>query len=205
MVTENRIFEKTYKDYLSQIGRMDLSAVAEKVGLDFVDNNLIIPLLGERLCVSYNGIYDSSGGQPGFDVCVILFRYVLMSMDDKPDVKGWTAFRDLKNSGPLETYFSNDVEAAIKNSFTGKLQLLQKTIDSLQGTRPSMELNYDLATEVVLLPGLPVIIIFNDADAEFPASCSVLFDSNAESWLDAESLAILGLLLVAKLKKLASL
>ena len=111
----------------------------------------------------------------------------------------------MKNSGPLETYFSNDVEAAIKNSFTGKLQLLQKTIDSLQGTRPSMELNYDLATEVVLLPGLPVIIIFNDADAEFPASCSVLFDSNAESWLDAESLAILGLLLVAKLKKLASL
>ena len=205
MIAENRIFEKTYRDYLSQIGSMDLSAAAKKAGLDFVDNALIIPLLGEELCVSDNGIYDSSGGQPGFDVCIILSRYVLMSMDDKPDVTGWTAFRNLKNSGPLETYFRNDVEAAIKNFFTGKTGLLKKASDLLNAIVPSMELNYDLAVEIALLPGLPAIIIFNDADEEFPASCSVLFDGNAESWLDAESLAMLGRLLFIKLKNLSSL
>ena len=111
----------------------------------------------------------------------------------------------MKNSGPLETYFSNDVEAAIKNSFTGKTGLLKKASDLLNAIVPSMELNYDLAVEIALLPGLPAIIIFNDADEEFPASCSVLFDGNAESWLDAESLAMLGRLLFIKLKNLSSL
>ncbi len=205
METVNRVFENTYRDYLSQIGSIDLSEVALTVDIGFDDNGLMIPLMGDIYTVSGHGISGPNGRQPSFDVCVILARYVLMAIEKKEEAGDWTAFRDLKNAGPLEAYFRNDVETALISSFTGRLSLFKDAVDSLKGISPSMALNYDLAAEVTLLPGLPVIITFNEADDEFPASCSVLFADNAESWLDAESLAILARLLSVKLKKLAGL
>ncbi len=44
-MTENRIFEKTYKDYISQIGEMDLEKSGRNLGLDVVENELIVPMM----------------------------------------------------------------------------------------------------------------------------------------------------------------
>jgi hypothetical protein len=53
------------------------------------------------------------------------------------------------------------------------------------------------------LPRVPVLLLFNDADDEFPAHCSLLFEGRAEKYLDAECLAILGMLLSVYLRKRA--
>jgi len=45
-------------------------------------------------------------------------------------------------------------------------------------------------------------MLYNDADDEFPATCSVLFERRAERYLDPECLAMVGALLFASLKKL---
>ena len=47
------------------------------------------------------------------------------------------------------------------------------------------------------------IVLFNDADDEFPAQCSVLFERRAENYLDAECLAIAGRLLFTSLESSA--
>jgi len=44
-------------------------------------------------------------------------------------------------------------------------------------------------------------VYFNDADNEFPAQSSVLFQLRAEKYLDPECLAMAGMLLVTYLKK----
>jgi hypothetical protein len=46
-------------------------------------------------------------------------------------------------------------------------------------------------------------MLFNDADDEFPAKCSVLFPARTEAYLDAECIAMLGTLLFRKLKRAA--
>jgi hypothetical protein len=120
-----------------------------------------------------------------------------------PDRKGWTAFRDLKNGGPLKKYFQNDVEMAIIRFFSGKVPLLKKAVQHLKGKKPEIDLNYDVAAQLTLLPLLPVILTFNDEDEDFPAACSVLFDGHAESFLDAESLAIAARVLAVTLKAMA--
>ena len=51
------------------------------------------------------------------------------------------------------------------------------------------------------LPKVPVLLLFNDADDEFPADCKVLFERRAEHYLDMECLAILGNILADYLKK----
>jgi hypothetical protein len=51
---------------------------------------------------------------------------------------------------------------------------------------------------------IPVVMLFNDADEEFPAKCSVLFPVRTEeAYLDAECIAMLGSLLFRRLKRAA--
>jgi hypothetical protein len=45
------------------------------------------------------------------------------------------------------------------------------------------------------LPKVPVLLLFDDVDEEFPAQCKVLFERRAEHYLDPECLAIIGRLL----------
>jgi dienelactone hydrolase len=53
------------------------------------------------------------------------------------------------------------------------------------------------------LPKIPILLLFNDADDEFPAQCLLLFERRAEKYLDMECLAILGWLLAGYLCELS--
>jgi hypothetical protein len=46
-----------------------------------------------------------------------------------------------------------------------------------------------------------MLLLFNDADEEFPADCKVLFEKRAESYLDMECVAIIGMLLAEFLRR----
>ena len=50
---------------------------------------------------------------------------------------------------------------------------------------------------------MPMLLVFYDKDAEFPASCKVLFDKSAPTWLDMECLAVLGWILADLLIKIS--
>lgn len=54
----------------------------------------------------------------------------------------------------------------------------------------------DLAYAFPALPGLPLIITFNDADEDFPAEAKLFYDLTAPNFLDLECLAVMGLILV---------
>jgi hypothetical protein len=45
------------------------------------------------------------------------------------------------------------------------------------------------------LPHIPILLLFNDTDEEFPAQCLLLFERRTETYLDVESMAILAWLL----------
>jgi hypothetical protein len=47
---------------------------------------------------------------------------------------------------------------------------------------------------------VPLLLLFDDVDEEFPAQCKVLFERRSEHYLDPECLAIIGRLLNGFLK-----
>ncbi len=59
--------------------------------------------------------------------------------------------------------------------------------------------DYDLSVQFVALPRIPILLLFNDADVEFGASCLVLFESCAKAFLDPECLAMVGAKLAREL------
>ena len=70
------------------------------------------------------------------------------------------------------------------------------------GYPPDIKPDYDLSMQFDLLPRVPLLILFNDLDDEFPAKCTVLFERRAEEYLDAECLAIAGRILFESLRGL---
>ncbi|MBW1738733.1 MAG: DUF3786 domain-containing protein [Deltaproteobacteria bacterium] len=127
--------------------------------------------------------------------------YLLLCPDIFPKEKEWVSFRGLKDSGPLTKYFANDVERAISTYFTGRLGEMEEASKILGGYTPAIEVTYDLSMQFDALPQVPVIMLYNDADDEFPAKCSILFERRAENYLDAECIAMVGRLLFTYLKK----
>lgn len=63
-----------------------------------------------------------------------------------------------------------------------------------------MEISYDLSMQFSVLPRLSLLLLFNDADEEFPAQCTILFQKHAVFYLDPESLIMTGILLARKLR-----
>jgi hypothetical protein len=205
METTASVHEATYRNYLAQFGGRYLAGLEHLLGVRVQGKEVFIPLYGRYYRVSWDGISDSTGKTPGFDVRVILCKYLLQCPDSAPEDDEWVSFRGLKDSGPLTTYFANDVEKAIAYHFTGKLSELQSASSRLGAYLPRVQATYDLSAQFDALPRIPVILLYNNADHDsenfWPATCSLLFERRAERYLDPECLAMTGRLLYSWLKK----
>lgn len=195
------VFRETYEDYLNRLQGIDSHELPEQLGVEVSGKDIRIPLLGIPYTVSPSGISDASGRRPSLDVCVILSRYLLLCPTRPPKGKDWVAYRDMKDTGPLTVFFDHDVERTISRHFAGKPERLARACLALGAYPPEMELTHDVAVQFDGLPRVPLLMLFNDADEEFEARCSVLFERRAERYLDPESLAMLGSFLALQLKK----
>jgi hypothetical protein len=201
MQTEETVFEKTYQHYLEQIRQVSFESVADHLGAKIEKDKIKIPLFMKKYEIAAEGIKDPKGKKPAHDICVILSKYILGCPAVPPKEDDWVSFRNFKDSGPLIGYFTNDVERAIGAYFSGRLNDLKKATVALGGYVPALEVKYDLAIQFDALPKIPLIMLYNDADEEFSAKCSVLFESRAEKYLDAECIAMIGWQLFSHLKK----
>jgi hypothetical protein len=201
MQTEETVFERTYQNYLEQLRQISFESRAHRLGVIIEGDKIKAALFKNEYEVSVEGITDRSGKKPSYDICVILSRYILNCPDTPPKEHDWVSFRNFKDSAPLIGYFTNDIERAIGSYFSGRLNHLKNASAALGGYPADLEVQYDLAIQFDALPKVPVILLYNDADEEFPAKCSLLFESRAEKYLDAECIAMIGWQLFSHLKK----
>ena len=199
MATESSIFAKTVKGYLQRIGNIDVKPLAIRLGAVLEGDSLIIPLLNRPYHVSRHGIIGPSGGEAAMDVCVILAKYILMCPADFPQGRGWLSYRDFRDTGPLTTYYENDVQRPIVRHFSGRLSELKAAGRTLGGFHPASAPAYDAAVQFDALPRIALLLLFNDGDDEFPAQCKVLIQETADQFLDPECMAMLARVLSARL------
>lgn len=201
MAAELSVFDETYEKYMNRIAGINFKSIENKLGLRVRENDVAIPFFDKSFTFSEKGLMNPSGKQPPLETSVVLCNYLLRCPDVEPVNDDWVSYRDFKDSGPLTTYFANAVEKPIAGHFSGRLGALEKSCRALGGSSPDLELSYDLFMRFRPLPKIPVLLLYNDADDEFPAHCSILFERRAEEYLDAESLAILGMLFSVRLRK----
>lgn len=194
------VFEKTYRDYLAQIAELDFNVIAEKLLIQANQDQLIIPFFGKPYRVSANNIIDPSGSRPDHSVSVLLSKYLLLCPKNHPKENDWVSYRDFKDAAPFAGAFVINVERPIAKHFSGRIADLGKACKSIGGSQQDIEISYELCMRFDALPKIPILLLFNDTDEEFPAQCKILFERRAEKYLDMECLAIVGMLLSHYLK-----
>jgi hypothetical protein len=201
MAEKSHVFEQTYEDYLSRIAGLDFNFIADTLGVKVDGDAAIISFFGKPYRVSAKAITDPSGKQPHLSICVILCKYLLMCPLIEPLGGNWMAFKDFKDAAPLIQAFSNTVTRTIAETFSGRVAELEASGKKMGGYMPGEEFPYDLWLQFDALPKVPLLLLFNDQDDEFPAQCGVLFEKRTEKFLDMECLAMVGMLFCEYLKK----
>lgn len=189
------VFNETYQNYLDQIDRIDLDSRAEILGGYIEKDEMVLSFFNQPYRISSRGIADPSGKQPAMGIRVVLLKYVLLCPNIPSLDKEWVSYRDFKNTAPLVHSFVNHTERPIVRNFSNRLENLEAACKKLGGRDPGLDLNYQLIMKLYPLPKVPLLLLFDDADEEFPAQCKVLFERRADHYLDPECLAIIGMLL----------
>ena len=201
MTAKSSVFMETYQNYLHQIAKIDMDSRSEKLGGTVEGNQVIISFFGRPYRISGQGIKDPSGEQPAIGISVVICKYLLLCTEIPSLDKEWVSYRDFKDAAPLAGSFVNNTERAIAHNFSGRLDELDGACKKLGGWNPGLDLSYQIIIKLYPLPKVPVLLLFDDVDEEFPAQCKVLFERRAEHYLDPECLAILGMLLSDFLNK----
>jgi hypothetical protein len=201
-------YAKIMKDYRAQLQKKWEQIPIDSLGVERLGNEILVPLFGKKQPVSPQDIgRDNPDNSPyKHMVSVLLVKYLLgtgQPMDAQDS--NWVAYREFKDAAPFVEGYANTVERHISGYFGGKLQDLEGACSNLAGQTPSEPYSYDLARWFPALPRVPVLMLFNDADEDFPAQCSVLFQQDADNYLDMECLVIAGICLALFLEQPKSL
>ncbi len=190
---KSTIFDKIYYDYLAQIADIDLNQVEKTLGIKINNNNeAAIRFFNSLYRVSPDGIKNSFGERPSHAISVVLCKYLLTCRDNESEEKQWVTYKDFKDASPFVSGFINNSEKPIADKFSGRLMALENAGRKLGGYSPEQTFPYDLSMQFNSLPKIPVLLLFNDRDDEFPAKATLLFEKRAEKYLDMECLAIIG-------------
>ena len=195
MTSKSSVFMETYQNYLHQIAKIHMDSRSEKLGTTVEGGQMILSFFGQPYRISGQGIKDPSGKQPAIGISVVICKYLLLCPEIPSLDTEWVSYRDFKDAAPLASSFVNNTEGAIAHNFSGRLDELTGACEKLGGWDPDLALSYQLVRKLYPLPKVPVLLLFDDIDEEFPAQCKVLFERRAEHYLDPECLAILGMLL----------
>ncbi len=194
------LFDEIYRDYLDQVSQVDVGKIKDRLGVMTQGDEAIIPLFGMEHRIGPQGISNHRGSRPSHSVSVVLCKYLLMCPDTEPWDSRWVSYRDFKDAGPFVQGFRANAEANISRTFSGRMSMLEHACGQLSGCPVQEDFPSDLRMRFDALPKVPILMLFNDQDDEFPAQCSLLFERRAQEYLDMECLAMAGWILAEWLK-----
>lgn len=200
---KNKVFGEIIKDYLAQAAAVDEARLVSRLGFSRKEGGLAVPFFGEEFLVTPGGVVDNRGRTPHHSVSVTIFKYMLLCPETEPRGADWVRYRDFPDAIPFSIPFAENAEKPIARAFTGDPAALAGACADLGGTRADIGVSADLAMMLPALPRVPVLLLYNDRDEEFPAQASLLFERRAEKYLDMECLAMVGWLLAMWLMRKA--
>ncbi|MFP4421602.1 MAG: DUF3786 domain-containing protein [Desulfococcaceae bacterium] len=193
MENQAPIFQEIYENYLAEVAALSLSSRAEPLGIRVDGDAAIIPFFHRTYTVTPAAVADEEGRKPSHAVCVILCKYLLLCPDNPIPDGAVVTYKDFRDAGPYVGGFHNTAQRPIAEAFSGRLEELGQRCKALGGTVWETDVNCDLAVAFPALPRVPTFLIFNDADEEFDAECSLFFRRDAAQYLDMECLAMIGM------------
>jgi hypothetical protein len=198
---ESDIFERHYHNYLEQMANIDFASIQMTLGLKKKEAHYFVSFFGRDYLLSGDGIQDDAGRRPSYVTCAVLAKYILLCPEQCHEDRGWAAFKDFKRTSHFlnANFFASDTERVIAQAFGGRPDDLRNACLAVGGVPNQKMAAYDLAMQFQALPRISLLLLFNDGDEDFPVYATVLFQKQAEFYLDPESLAMTSAVLARRL------
>ena len=177
------------------------AGIGEILGVSIESGEYRIPFFHRHFVIGAGGIKDGRSEVPAHASSVIVCKYLLLCPRQPDNDESLVTYKDFKDAAPYTIGFKNTAERPIARHFEGRLEDLREQCLRLGGRPFQTQVSCDLAFRFQALPRVPVYLLFNDADDDFAAQCTVLFRKNAASYLDMECIAMVGATLAAWLQK----
>ncbi len=187
------VFDEILKGYLYKVAHLEAKEnLAESLGIFAGDGGYRIGFFDQQYTITKDNIVNTDDRNASHTVSVILCKYLLMCPDKPLEDSSLVTYKDFKDAAPYTGGFHNTAERPIVLKFTHNINGLEKRCLALGGEYFASEVSCELAMRFMALPKVPIILLYNDADEEFPAQATLLFQKNAASYLDMECLAMIG-------------
>jgi hypothetical protein len=188
------VYEQALRSLQPKVQALDLRKTAILFGTALVSpESLELTFLNEPYRITKEKITGPSGAEPLPWVSILIYNH--LCMPDPPAPAGeWITFSSVPASHAKDKAWAGHVEDVIAKHFTGNVAGLRTACEKLGGLPSEISGSHDAAYEFRFFPHYPVLLFFYDAVAEenFPAQCKLLLDRTAPSYLDIESIVVLG-------------
>jgi hypothetical protein len=182
-------YDSIYLGLIAKLSGCDFQEAADRLGLKYVDGSIQVCFLKREYRITVDGVEPLDGHPVNVNTQSVLLYYLLSKGQGDPEgscvlfeaiprlISGLSAHSHLMNA-PLERQFGNDYakfsDAALR----------------LGGSEEESGVGTHLWIFNVL-PKIPLKVIFDEADDEFPASIQIMLDRTALRFLEFECLAFM--------------
>ena len=199
MKKAKKTFKELAEDSLKHLNKTNFLKSCKIPGITVNNNELGIPIFREPYRLSIDGVSGPNGEPANPAISVLILNYVINFPENIPPDGEWITFREFEGAGPLTSFFTENTNKIIETTFSGKLENLRNSAIKSGGDPVADELSSDFAIHFIALPGIPVLLRFNDQEEQFPAQCSLLFRQSAQQFLDLNTIGIIGTILTGRL------
>ncbi len=189
------VYEQVLESLQPKIQALNFEKTALQFGAKLTrPDALEITFLNETYRVTKEKVTSAaSGREPRPWISILIYNHLCMPDPPKPAGE-WITFGFIPASHAKDKAWVGHVEEEIAKHFAGNVEGLKSACERLGGRPSVVPGNHDAAFEFRFFPHYPVLLLFYDAlpEENFPAQCRMLLDKTAPSYLDIESIVVLG-------------
>jgi len=184
-----------------QVNQIDLESRAEKLGGKFLNNRLILKILGKDFNIDKNGGISTDIHVNPWIVPPVL-NYVLSSKGVQL-TGSWVPFRELETSRDWARFFEHQCVNSFKQVADTNPSFFQDIIELFNGRPVKNHYDADISLIIHPLPLVPMLICYNHPEDGLESDLNLFFDSTADKNLPIENIYTLSTSLANMFKKLA--
>ncbi|MFZ5644651.1 MAG: DUF3786 domain-containing protein [Bacillota bacterium] len=199
--TREQQLEQALDQLKKEIGTVDFSSSAPRLGALFSNGKLIVRCLGRNYTVDANGNITSECHTNSW-VTFPLLAYVIYCSGHSFLGK-WVPFRNLKNGLTFSPLYEQRCEKPLKKIADSDVDLFENILHILGGRPAEEDFSSDISLILYPLPKVPILICYKEQDDDLESQLNIFYDLSTEKNLNIESVYMLMAGITGMLEKMA--
>ena len=194
--------EVAHEKAVSEFAQRDPADISEKSAtmFDSGENFIRLFFLNKDYFVYYpSGEIIDSEGEKASIYHAIIFLHYLNTADGTPLSGNWISFKELSGGEIYNQAFYKRAQKPFLKAFEDAPEKFVEAASKLGGFKLPFG---DYGMVIPVLPRVPLAMVLTPGDDEIETTCTILFDSRANSYLPTEDYAHIPGLVIGEMRKM---